>query len=370
MYSEEQLYSIALRECKYIGDINFYKLVRAFGSAKQVWETPIQILSKTDGLGKKTVSDIGNLEHLKFAEKELSFCEKNKITINLRHQNHLPYFLKECDDAPAILYQKGTISSNLKPVSIVGTRNMTSYGKKFIEDFFEESQNLSFISVSGLALGVDKEVHEQSLKRDIPTIAVLAHGFQTLYPSKNRHLSDKIISENGSLFTEFNSSKKPDRENFIQRNRIVAGISQSTIVIETAFGGGSISTATFANNYNRDVFALPGKISDKYSQGCNHLIFQNKASAISTIKDLQDLLGFLQPSEKIGEFFPQCNIQVELSENQQLLYRSIQENPHITLDDLVERISLPSHKILPVILELELLGKVKSFSGRQFVSIL
>lgn len=369
MYSEEQLYSIALRECKYIGDINFYKLVRSFGSAKQVWETPIQVLSKTMGLGKKTVADIGNPDHLKFAEKELTFCEKNKITINLRHQNQLPHQLKECEDAPAILYQKGNYNPNLKPVSIVGTRNMTSYGKKFIEDFFEESKEHSFISVSGLALGVDKEVHEQSLKHNIPTLAVLAHGFQTLYPAKNKSLSERIISENGSLLTEFNSSKKPDRENFIQRNRIVAGISQSTIVVETAFGGGSISTATFANNYNRDVFALPGKISDKYSQGCNHLIFQNKASSISTIKDLQDLLGFLQPSEKIGEFFPECKIEVELSENQQLLYKSIQENPHITLDDLVERISLPSHKILPVILELELLGKVKSFSGRQFVSI-
>lgn len=172
MYSEEQLYSIALRECKYIGDINFYKLVRSFGSAKQVWETPIQVLSKTMGLGKKTVADIGNPDHLKFAEKELIFCEKNKITINLRHQNQLPHQLKECEDAPAILYQKGAFNPNLKPVSIVGTRNMTSYGKKFIEDFFEESKEHSFISVSGLALGVDKEVHEQSLKHNIPTLAV------------------------------------------------------------------------------------------------------------------------------------------------------------------------------------------------------
>ncbi|CAD7805184.1 DNA processing protein DprA [Chryseobacterium aquaeductus] len=368
MYSEEHLYSIALRECNFIGDINFFKLVRSFGSAKKVWETHKKELSKTDGIGTKTVSDIGNSQHLKFAEKEILFCEKNSIKINLRHQNELPFLLKECDDAPAILYQKGNFEKNLKTISVVGTRNMTSYGKKFIEDFFEESKSHPYISVSGLALGVDKEVHEQSLKHQIPTIGVLAHGFHTLYPSKNKKLSDKILEENGGLLSEFNSSRKPDRENFIQRNRIVAGISPSTIVVETAFGGGSISTATFANTYNRDVFALPGKITDKYSQGCNHLIFQNKATAISTIKDLLDLAGFNNPKEKTEELFPHSYATIQLSENQELIYKKIADNPHICLDDLAEQISIASHRLLPVILELELLGKVKSFSGRQFVA--
>lgn len=369
MYSEEHLYSIALRECNFIGDINFYKLVRAFGSAKNVWESSKKELSKTDGIGAKTSSDIGNPEHLKFAEKELLFCEKNSIKINLRHQNELPFLLKECDDAPAILYQKGNFETNVKTISLVGTRNITAYGKNFIEDFFEESQSYQFLSVSGLALGVDKEVHEQSLKHKIPTIGVLAHGFHTLYPSKNKKLSEKIIEENGGLLTEFNSSRKPDRENFIQRNRIVAGISPATVVVETAFGGGSISTATFANTYNRDVFALPGKITDKYSQGCNHLIYQNKATAISTIKDLFDLVGFNNPKEKIEELFPRSETTIQLSENQELIYKNIAENPHVTLDDLAEKISVASHKILPVILELELLGKVKSYSGRQFLAI-
>lgn len=369
MYTEEQLYSIALRECNFIGDINFLKLVRRFGTAENVWKFSKKELSKTDGIGLKTVSDIGNAEHLKFAEKEISFCEKNSVKINLRHQNELPFLLKECDDAPAILYQKGNFDTKINTVSLVGTRNITSYGKKFIEDFFEETKSHQFISVSGLALGVDKEVHEQSLNHQIPTIGVLAHGFHTFYPSKNRKLSDKILEQDGGLLTEFNSSRKPDRENFIQRNRIIAGISPATIVVETAFGGGSISTATFANTYNRDVFALPGRISDRYSQGCNHLIFQNKATAISTIKDLLDLIGFNDSREIIGELFPHSTVTIQLSENQELIYRSIRENPHVTLDDLAEKISFPSHKLLPVILELELLGKVKSFSGRQFLAI-
>lgn len=369
MYSEEHLYSIALRECNFIGDINFSKLVRSFGSAKKVWESPKKVLSKTDGIGTKTVSDIGNPAHLKFAEKEIIFCEKNSIKINLRHQNELPFLLKECDDAPAILYQKGIFDTQLHSTSLVGTRNITPYGKKFIEDFFEEAQSHQFISVSGLALGVDKEVHEQSLKYKIPTIGVLAHGFHTFYPSKNRKLSEKIIEENGGLLTEFNSSRKPDRENFIQRNRIVAGISPATIVVETAFGGGSISTATFANTYNRDVFALPGKITDKYSQGCNHLIFQNKATAISTMKDLLDLAGFNEKKHITEELFPHSEVTIQLSENQELIYQNIAKNPHVSLDELAEKISVASHKLLPVILELELLGKVKSFSGRQFVAL-
>lgn len=369
MITEEYFYAIALRECSQIGDINFNKLIKIFGSAQETWTHAKKQYKKIDGMGLKTVSDIGNDDHLRFAEKELMFCEKNNINIRLRHLGEIPSLLNECADAPAILYQKGNIDDTLQKVSIVGTRNMTSYGKQFIEDFFEASQSSKYSSVSGLALGIDKEVHEQSIRRQKPTIAVLAHGFEFLYPAKNRSLSEKILQDGGALLTEFNSSRKPDRENFIQRNRIVAGISPSTIVVQTAFGGGSVSTASFANDYNRDVFALPGKISDIYSQGCNQLIFHNKATAISTIKDLINLLGFNDPSGKIEELFPRSETSIQLTENQKLVLQSIKDHPQISLDDLAQEISVSSHKILPIILELELLGKVKSFSGRQFIAI-
>lgn len=369
MYSEEHLYSIALRQCSLIGDINFYKLVRTFGSAKSAWLQTKKEYKKIDGFGYRMVADIGNPEHLKFAESELTFCEKNNIIINLRHCGEIPTLLSECNDAPAILYQKGNFDDNLQRVSIVGTRNMTSYGHQFLHDFFEETQSCNYISVSGLALGVDKEVHEQSIQKGIPTAAVLAHGFHMIYPSKNRKLSEKILEEGGALFTEFNSSRKPDRENFIQRNRIVAGISPVTIVVETAFGGGSVSTATFANQYNREVFALPGRINDKQSQGCNQLIFQNKAAAISTIKDLVDDLGLKKPKAQMDELFSRSEINIQLTESQQLIFNIITEYPQISLDDIIEKTGLVSHKILPVILDLELLGKVKSLSGRQFIAI-
>ncbi|MCL8536266.1 DNA-processing protein DprA [Chryseobacterium gallinarum] len=369
MISEEYFYAIALRECSQIGDINFYKLVRTFGSAQEAWKRAKKEYRKIEGLGQKTVADIGNKEHLTFAEKELKYCEKNNIRITIRHLNELPALLNECADAPAILYQKGNYENSTPKISIVGTRNMTAYGRQFIEDFFEAAQSSRFISVSGLALGIDKEVHEKSIQYRKPTIAVLAHGFQFLYPAKNRKLSERILQEGGCLITEFNSSRKPDRENFIQRNRIVAGISPSTIVVETGFGGGSVSTAAFANDYNRDVFALPGKITDPYSQGCNQLIFHNKAIAISTIKDLVNMLGFNHPKEKTGELFPYYETSAQLTENQYIIYKIIKENPQITLDDLSQEAAVSSYKILPIILELELLGKVKSFSGRQFMAI-
>lgn len=369
MIPEEYLYAIALRECSLIGDINFHKLVRTFGSAEEAWKRAKKEYNKAEGIGRKTVADIGNDEYLKFAEKEIRFCEKNQIRINLRYLKEIPSLLNECDDAPAILYQKGNFDDSLPKISIVGTRNMTSYGKQFIGDFFEASKSSKYISVSGLALGVDKEVHEQSIHHKIPTAAVLAHGFHTLYPSKNKKLSEKILEEGGALFTEFNSSRKPDRENFIQRNRIIAGISPSTIVVETGFGGGSVSTASFANDYNREVFALPGKITDPYSQGCNQLIFQNKASSISTVKDLIDSLGFNHSKEKVAELFPYSETNPQLTENQEIIYLAIKAHPQVSLDDLAQMISTASYKILPVILELELLGKVKSFSGRQFTAI-
>lgn len=369
MISEEHLYAIALRECSLIGDINFHKLVRTFGSAQDAWKNAKKEYGKVDGIGRKVVFDIGNSEHLKFAEKELQFCEKNDIQIRLRYRNELPNLLNECDDAPAILYQKGKFDDSKQKVSIVGTRNMTSYGKQFIHDFFEHTQASKYISVSGLALGVDKEVHEQSIHYQIPTVAVLAHGFHILYPSKNKKLSEQILQEGGALFTEFNSSRKPDRENFIQRNRIVAGISPSVIVVETGFGGGSISTATYANNYNRDVFALPGKITDKYSQGCNHLIFQHKATAISSIKELIDLLDLNKDENRIEELFPAREVTIQLSDSQELIYQSIASSPQISLDELSDKTELPAHKLLPIILELELLGKVKTLSGRQFLAI-
>lgn len=369
MFSEETLYSVALRHCPLIGDVVFRKLVSEIGSAKEVWELSKSGLNNIYGIGRKISLEIGNPDHLKFAEQELKFCEQNNIQINLRHLGGLPQLLNECEDAPAILYQKGNYNAARKPVSMVGTRNITSYGKNFVQDFLDEIKTRNITTISGLALGVDTEIHEVSLHKAIPTVAVLAHGFHTLYPGKNRKLSERILEENGVLFTEFNSSQKPDRENFIQRNRVIAGLSPATVVVETAFGGGSISTATFANNYNREVYALPGKITDKYSQGCNQLIFQNKAAAISTVWSLAEQLGFLKEKEQTGELFPCSEITIQLPEFQQTVLNVLDKNTPLSLDEISVKLQIPSYKILPDLLQLEILGCIKALSGRQYLAI-
>lgn len=369
MRSEEVLYALALRHCPLIGDIIFRKLVAEVGSAKEVWELSKSGLHDIFGIGKKIASEIGNPVHLQFAENELTFCEKHNITINLRHLGELPSLLNECEDAPAILYQKGNYNTSLKPISIVGTRNMTSYGKHFINEFLEAVKTQQVQTVSGLALGVDAETHFASIENKIPTVAVLAHGFHTLYPSKHRKLSEKILEENGVLFTEFNTSQKPDRENFIQRNRNIAGLSPATIVVETAFGGGSISTATFANNYNREVFALPGKITDKYSQGCNQLIYQNKAAVISTVPSLIDQLGFHAETEKTGELFPNSEMKILLPDHQQLILNQLHKSTPFSLDEISAHLNIPTYKILPDLLHLEMMGYIRALSGRQYLAL-
>lgn len=366
MFTDEYLYAIALKKCNFIGDSTFKILIEATGSAENIWKLSKKEITAIFGVGAKKASEIGNTEHLRFAEKELEFCLKHQIKINLRHLGHLPQLLQECEDAPSILYQKGNYPFDKAPISIVGTRNITAYGKIFVNDFLEEIKNQNIITISGLALGVDAEVHEKSLEKNISTVAVLAHGFHTLYPAKNRTLSEKIIENGGVLFTEFNTSQKPDREHFIQRNRIIAGLSPATIVVESAFGGGSISTVSFANSYNREVFALPGKITDKYSQGCNQIIAQNKAAAISTIKGLVKDLGLKKVKENIGSLFSFPKIKPQLTPEQDLIYNTIANHSLITLDELTEKTEIPAFKILPILLELELLGSIKSFSGRQF----
>lgn len=366
MFSEEHLYSIALRKCSKVGNITFRRLVEAVGSAQEVWHSSKNQLIGIDNIGKSTLEQIGDNEILKFAEKEIEFCINQNINILLSHWQELPFLLHQCDDAPAILYQKGKIDTEKQPISIVGTRNSTAYGKSFINHFLEEIKDSNIVTISGLALGTDGEVHIKSLEKQIPTIGILAHGFHTIYPVKHRALSEEILNNGGALFTEYHSFQKPDRENFIQRNRIVAGMSPATIVVETAFGGGSVSTVSFANGYNRDVYALPGKITDKYSQGCNHLIYKNKAAAISTIKNLVEEILPEKIQPKVGQLFPQENIVNELDEVQKMLYLNILDCPNISLDDLAEKVAIPTFKILPILLELEISGLIKSSSGRTF----
>lgn len=367
MNSAEILYSIALRHCPGIGDYSFRRLVGHFGSAENVWQTRRRELMAIPGIGDKTVQDIGLPVHLEFARREMDFCEKHGIAVLVRHGKHYPAMLAEAEDAPAILYIRGNLPEASSWLSIVGTRNATSYGKNFIADLLQQIPAKDRLcTVSGLALGTDAEAHLQSLKNNIRTVGVLAHGFHTFYPSKNKKLSEEMLAGGGALITEFNSTQKPDRENFIQRNRIVAALSPATVVVETAYGGGSISTANFALNYNREVYALPGRIWDKYSQGCNALIAQNKAAPIVSVSQLIDELNLNPGPAATGSLFLPAETRPPLTDSQQLILEKLKNKSGLTLDDLALEMQMPGYALLGDLLEMELNEWVQCSSGKQY----
>ncbi|SHK27507.1 DNA-processing protein DprA [Epilithonimonas mollis] len=365
MTPQEYLYIIALKQCRNIGNSNLRKLIRHIGSAKEVWESHPRSLLSIHGIGRNITKEIGKKEFLAVAEKELKFCEKTDIKIISQDDHIFPKHLLNCDDAPVLLFYKGNLNPELDPISIVGTRKLTSYGKYFVQDLLSELSGTNTVTVSGLALGADTCVHEESLKNQIPTMAVLAQSLKTVYPSSNKTLAKKILESNGALISEYTSFDTISRENFLQRNRIIAGMSPHLVVVETAFGGGSVTTVNAANIYNRDVFALPGKITDTYSQGCNQLIATNKAETIVDVKTLiRNLNITLQP-----ELFPEEPIKIVLDpskhEHQKIL-DIIAAEKSISLDDIADKTNILHHKLLPILLDLELYGHIKCLSGRQY----
>jgi DNA processing protein len=365
MNSEENLYILALKQCKNIGSINLKKLIKHIGSAKKVWQSSPKSLLSISGIGKSSIQNIGSKELILLAEKELKFCEKHEINIISQEEDLYPKHLLNCDDSPVILFYKGSLNNGLNPVSIVGTRKMTTYGKHFIQDLTSELSGSKVSTISGLALGADSCVHEESIKNNIPTIAVLAQSLDKIYPASNKNLAKKIIENNGALITEYASFEGMAKENFLQRNRIIAGFSPHLIVVETAYGGGSVTTVTAANQYNRDVFALPGKIIDIYSQGCNHLIANNKAETIVDIKTLVKNLNFTpQP-----ELFPIEEKKIEIGpdkKNHLKILEIITSSKSISLDELAEKTDILHHKLLPILLDLEIYGYIKCLSGQQY----
>lgn len=366
MFSEEQLYILALKQCKNIGNSSLRKLIKNIGSAKKVWESSQKSLHSIYGIGKNITQDIGKKEFLVTAEKEIKFCEKQEINIISQAEDLYPKHLLNCDDAPVILFYRGNLNSNLNPISIVGTRKVTPYGKQFIQDLLSQFITTNVCTISGLALGADTCVHEESLKNQIPTIAVLAQSLNTIYPASNKNLAKRILENNGALMTEYTSFDSIGRENFLQRNRIIAGFAPHLIVVETAYGGGSVTTVNYANNYNRDVFALPGKITDQHSQGCNQLIATNKAEAIVDVKTLIKNLDFALHQELFPEEEPKIKLDPDKKEHQ-LILEIISNSNSISLDEIAEKTDILHHKLLPILLDLEIYGHIKCLSGRQYI---
>jgi len=363
---EEIIYLLALQKAKGIGSINAKKLIKHCGSAKAVFNEKQQNLLKIDGIGAFKLKGLKDKTLIKKAKKEYQFAQLNHIQVISYFNDEYPSFLKNASDSPLIYFQKGTINFNNKRIiSIVGTRNMTNYGKSFLEKLFDEIKEYNPIIISGLAYGVDVFAHQLAIKHNLQTIAVLAHGLNQIYPAKH-HIEATKMLKNGGLITEFWSTSKPDRENFIKRNRIVAGLSQATIVIESANRGGSLITADIANSYNRDVFALPGRVTDLYSAGCNNLIKTNKASMLTGAKDLVYLLNWdIHEKPKVI----QKQLFIELDETEEKIYNYLLNEGKQSLDMIALHCNFPIFKISSILLNLELKGVIKPLHGKLFEAI-
>ncbi len=362
---EENLkYKIAISLIPSIGDILAKRLVAYCGSAEMVFKEKKTALEKIPGIGSVNAKSVINQNIFERAEEEVRFIQKNNIVPVFYLDSSYPKRLTHCYDSPVMLYFKGHTNLNAeKMISIVGTRDATEYGKKICEKLISDLAPYNVTIVSGLAYGVDICAHKSAIENNLPTICTLAHGLDKIYPSVHSSTANKML-ENGGWLTDFISNTKPDKENFPKRNRIVAGISDATIVIESKINGGSLITAELANGYGRDVFAFPGRVDDICSAGCNAFIKQNKASLIQSGEDVIKALGWEENTTKKAP--KQQKLFVELNPEEEKLVNVIKEKEAIAIDDLCLFCNLPMSKVSAMLLTLEFSGVVKSLPGKMY----
>jgi DNA processing protein len=366
MSSEISLqHKIALGLIPRIGDINARKLVSYFGSVEAIFREPYRNLQKIPGIGSGMAKYISERTYLRTAEKEADYVIKHNIRVCFYLDNDYPYRLRQCDDSPVVFYFRGTCDLNSsKMLSVVGTRNATTHGKEMCEKIISglAINHPDVIIVSGLAYGIDISAHKSALTNNLQTIAVLGHGFKTIYPSIHSTIANSVMT-NGGLLTDFTSDTLPERNNFLKRNRIIAGISDATLVIESGIKGGALITADMADSYNRDVFAVPGRPDDQWSAGCNNLIKTNKAALVESSGDLEYFLGWKQEKTKPPV---QKSLFSELSESEQGIYEMISKEGEITIDILCRELDLPVNKLSSLLLQMELKGVVRCYPGNLY----
>lgn len=367
--TNEQIYQIGLTMINGVGDILARHLLQTLGNAEAIFAEKKQSLEKIPGIGNTLATEIKRPEVLLRAEKEADFIEKNRIDCLFMTDDHYPTRLKECPDAPILLYFKGNTDLNAKRIiSIVGTRNATGYGRDIIESFVKDlSERIpDLLIVSGLAYGIDICAHKNALKNQLPTVAVLAHGLDRIYPLVHRSTAVEML-ENGGLLTDFPTETNPDRPNFLRRNRIIAGLSDATIVIESADKGGSLVTADIAFSYGRDVYSFPGRVNDIHSKGCNNLIRQNKAGLITCAEDLISSLCWDtgKPTNPIQTelLFPESEV---VPEGQDPLLDLIRSQKEIHINQLSQALNIPIPQLATRLFELEINGKIKAMPGNVY----
>ncbi len=367
MTENELIAVLRLQSAPNIGDLTAKKLIAHCGSPEAIFRDKARQLQKIDGIGTFTIRGLFDAEHLKAAEAEYRYITDNDIAHSYFTDTDYPNYLKHCIDGPVLLFKRGNIAlKGRKIISIVGTRSITSYGAAACEELVEALAPLNPIIVSGLAYGVDICAQRAAIKNGLQTIGCLAHGLNQIYPKVHAKYRNDI-ERNGGFLTEFWSTSNPDRENFLKRNRIIAGMTEATVVIESAEKGGSLVTADIANSYNRDVFAIPGRAKDKYSLGCNNLIKQQKAHMMTSAADLLYMLGWdLEEPEKKSV---QKQLFVDLDDTEQAIYKYLQKNGKQQLDNIALECKLPIFKVSSTLLNMEMKGVIRPLPGKLFEAI-
>ena len=361
--SDDWIYRLGLNLIPGIGDISIKNLVSYCGGPKQVFEASPKDLERIPGIGRKGALEVANCQVLDRAEKELDFIKKNNITPVYYTEREYPKRLKFCPDAPTIIFKKGNADLNqLRFLGVVGTRNATEYGRRFLMDLMEKLIPYNVVVVSGLAYGIDICAHREALSARIPTIAVLAHGLDRIYP--NLHRKEAIEMQNdGAIISEFFSGSLPDRENFPKRNRIIAGMVDGLLVVEAAKKGGALITADLANGYSREVFAVPGRLDQPFSEGCNDLIRTNRASLFKSVQDLTYLLNWeLEPDNK---GFQQKMV-FDLPEDQQAIVDTFNGNKIMEFDAIFHKTKYSMARLNQILLTMEIEGLLTSLPGKAY----
>lgn len=362
---ENLLCKIALSIIPGIGGVLARNIVAYVGSVEGVFTESFKSLQKIPGIGEINAQRIMGKDIFKNAERELRFIEKNEIEVLFYTDKNFPRRLKTCADAPVLLYTKGNLELNEhRIVSIVGTRNATSYGKLVCDELIQKfsERNYKILIVSGLAYGIDIQAHKSALKYNLPTAGVIAHGLDKIYPSLHAETARKML-ENGGLVTDFPSGTKIDPSNFIRRNRIIAGLADATIVVESASKGGALITAEIASSYNRDVFAFPGRAGDIYSKGCNQLIRNSGANLMESIDDLEFFMGWERSSKNK---VVQSSLFVELTPEEEKIVSLLRENGELFIDQISSELTLPVSRVSAMLLALEFKNVLVAMPGKMY----
>jgi DNA processing protein len=360
-------YNIALTQIPEIGSVTCKNLIAYCGNAKKVFSTPESKLRKVPLVGeyraRKIIEAAATKEVFTVAEHELDFIEKHKIEVLFYTDDKYPKRLLHCEDAPILLYYKGNVNLNApKILSVVGTRNATAYGKSVAQKIIEDLSASDVLILSGLAYGIDAIAHQAAIEHQLATVAVLGHGLNRIYPEKHKNLAKKIL-ENGGLLTEYSSQCEFHPANFPERNKIVAGMSDAIVVIETDLQGGAIITANIANAYHREVFAVPGKVGDRYSKGCNYLIKTFKASMAESAEDILLAMNWQNGARKTIP--PSKQLTLELNENEKKICSLLAENEK-NVDVLLTELNLSSSELSAILLDMEMNGIIKSLPGKKY----